>query len=650
MNDLDWVAIRRIFEAARDLDPPQQQAYLSATCAHDEALRSEVEKLLQADFLAGDFIERPAFAQGATAASSLPDLLGRTVGPYEIQSKIGAGGMGAVYLAERVDKVFKKKVAVKILPPGTGAKEVQRFFQERQILAELEHPNIARILDGGSIDGLPYVIMEYVPGVTLRTMLNSRGALPLLEIVAVTQQICAGLHFAHSRGIIHRDIKPENVMVYEAAGFLQVKLLDFGIAKLKEAEDFAYKTSTGMIFGTPKYMSPEQIQAAHGNHLDARSDIYSLGMLVYEMLTGQVAFDEPTWMQIAYAQVNSIPPVPSSVRPDLNIPTAVERVVLKALDKDSNKRPQNALEFTKELQIAAQSEPHPAVPSALSNQSPPLLNETVAYEATTVPRQPQIIPISAVAMRPMEAVRRPRKYKIAILAFLLTALAGSGVIYYKFNPTLISEVQGNTTKIAKELAATAISAKKTPPSPDSIDTLNYQVQVTKKTGETFLLSTNNQVYSGSKVRFKTLTRFDGTVYLFYEEGQSLYWINPVNNQAQELGDNTAIPAEKPIPLGTAVKKPTTIRFLMVFVPRENNWSLEKVLAPEKLTVVPGDKIYISRAKISKESKDRLLDDLTRNAVSVSFSTIEQDQARISQIPLREPNRVVYQWVDFLQLP
>ena len=326
------------------------------------------------------------------------------------------------------------------------------------------------------------------------------------------------------------------------------------------------------------------------------------------------------------------------MRPDLNLPAAVERVVLRALAKDPNNRPQNALVFMNELQAVVQSQAGSALLPSRTNQSPQELSETVAYDATTVAKQPLVIPISSIATKPMQAVQRPRKYKVAMMAFLLTALAGSGFIYYKFNPSLLSQLQGNTTKGEKEPAGARLS---------------YQVLVKKKTGEIVSLLAGKEVHSGDQVRFKTLTPFEGTVYLLYEEKpENLVWINSVNKKAQQVErvDNTFIPVNEWLPI-TWEKKPTAVRLLLIVVPAGSDWSLEKALAPAALNIKTGNSNELAAAYIKDELKLRLLDNLARNAVSIPFSTMEQDQTRITQTPLpTEQNRVIYQWVELLQLP
>ena len=218
MADVNWQKVRELFDAAMERPAAERAEWLAQACGDDEALRAKVEQLLQSNDDAGEFMETPALAHLADQPTR--EWTGQRVGAYQVVRELGRGGMGVVYLAERADGEFRKQVAIKLLPTSADEQIRQRFRRERQILADLEHPNIARLLDGGTLDGQPFVVMEFVPGRSLRERLRERGALPLEEINAIVQQICAGLAEAHERGIVHRDIKPENLIVAERHGQL----------------------------------------------------------------------------------------------------------------------------------------------------------------------------------------------------------------------------------------------------------------------------------------------------------------------------------------------------------------------------------------------------------------------------------------------
>jgi hypothetical protein len=255
------------------------------------------------------------------------DLAGKTLGKYHIGQEIGRGGMGAVY--KGYDPTLNRTVAIKILAPHLiwEKRFINRFVREARTVAKLSHPNIVSIHDVGVQDGIYYLVMAFVEGETLGHLLAREGALPPRRAVAILAQIARALDFAHQRGVVHRDVKPGNVLL-EAGQ--RVVLTDFGIARAAEGTRL---TATGMSLGTPEYMSPEQ---ARGEPTDARSDVYSLGIVLYEMLTGQVPFHADTPLATLRMQADSPPPSPRQLMASLS--PAVEGVVLKALGKDPASR------------------------------------------------------------------------------------------------------------------------------------------------------------------------------------------------------------------------------------------------------------------------------------------------------------------------
>ena len=265
---------------------------------------------------------------------------------YNIVRLLGKGGMGEVYLAEQL-RVGRRRVALKVLNRACSEDPelARRFENEAASAGRIQHRNVVMIFESrAAADGQLYVAMEYVDGKTLRDEIAERGALPLAEIVEITRQVCAGLSSAHRLGIVHRDIKPDNVMLARDDDGRVAKILDFGIARLSEA-DIASRTESGVVMGTPYYMSPEQALGNTGDKIDARSDIYSLGMVVYQMLTGRVAFQSDSWMGVMYKHLNEPPPRPREFRPELGWYEELEEAVLRALEKDRNNRYQNVQEF-----------------------------------------------------------------------------------------------------------------------------------------------------------------------------------------------------------------------------------------------------------------------------------------------------------------
>jgi eukaryotic-like serine/threonine-protein kinase len=266
-------------------------------------------------------------------------------GRYRIQRKLGAGGMADVYLAE--DQELGRRVAIKILN-GRHANDdqfIERFRREAKNAAALNHPNIVSIYDRGEAEDTYYIAMEFLDGRTLKELIVSRGAAPINVAIEYARQILSALRFAHRHGIVHRDIKPHNVLV-DAEG--RVKVTDFGIARAGTSQ----MTETGSIVGTAQYLSPEQ---ARGGEVDPRSDLYSLGVVLYELLTGKTPFDGDTPVEIAMKHLSNAPKPPSKLRPD--VPPELDKVVLRALAKNPDERYQSADEMEVDLERVARGAP-----------------------------------------------------------------------------------------------------------------------------------------------------------------------------------------------------------------------------------------------------------------------------------------------------
>ncbi len=284
MSDARWQRLQDLFHQARELTPDDRAALLGRECAGEPELHAELERLLSANDRAGDFISEPALVTpGSVDEDDDASRLGRRLGPYRLVRTLGRGGMGAVYLAERDDGAFMQQVAIKLVKRGMDTDQVlARFRAERQILASLDHPNIARLLDGGTTDdGLPYFAMELIEGHPIDTYAEAAG-LDVEDRLRLFLQVGDAVAYAHSRGVIHRDIKPLNTLVTPAG---VPKLLDFGIAKvLQVSPDESSATITGLRLLTPDYASPEQIE---GRRATVASDVYSLGVVLFELLTGR---------------------------------------------------------------------------------------------------------------------------------------------------------------------------------------------------------------------------------------------------------------------------------------------------------------------------------------------------------------------------
>jgi serine/threonine-protein kinase len=322
-----WSRVEAVFAEAVALPPSRREASLSRACGGDLELRREVESLLAADEQAEDFLARPALSAPAHEAAS---LVGHTVGRYRLEEKLGEGGQGTVYLAARADEVYQQKVAVKVLDHGADRADlIARFRAERQILASLDHPGIARLLDGGATeDGRPYLVMEYIEGVPLDRYCDEHR-LGLDRRIDLFRQVCASVEYAHQNLVVHRDLKPSNILVGPDG---VPRLLDFGIAKLLQgaAHPGAVEaTRTGQRLMTPQYASPEQIE---GQIITTASDVYSLGVLLYLLLTGRLPYRlRPSeGDSVERAVVEQLPERPS---------TAVDGPTLQALSEARGLRP-----------------------------------------------------------------------------------------------------------------------------------------------------------------------------------------------------------------------------------------------------------------------------------------------------------------------
>jgi serine/threonine protein kinase len=279
MSGNRWQRLQELFDAASALAPGERPAYLDRCCSDDAALREELESLLRADGGDSAFLLDPV--GGVAAAIVDAPLLQSRIGAYQVTGELGRGGMGAVYRAVRADDAFRKEVAIKVIRGGADDAQARRRFRaERQILATLDHPHIARLLDGGATeDGRPYVVMELVEGEPLDRYCDAR-ALSLERRLRLFLDVAAAVASAHRRLVVHRDLKPGNILV-TAEG--TPKLLDFGIAKLLDGPPGA-ATATLMRAMTPAYASPEQVR---GGPITTATDVYALGMILYELLTGE---------------------------------------------------------------------------------------------------------------------------------------------------------------------------------------------------------------------------------------------------------------------------------------------------------------------------------------------------------------------------
>lgn len=345
MNE-HWDRVRTLFAGAADLPPDQREAFLNEHCKGDAALRAEVMSLLEAEPGASSYVVKAIGQAAVKMTAAQPDRRDWMAGPYRIIGELGHGGMGTVYLAERADHQFRKKVAIKMA--RFAAHEhvlLDRFRYERQILAALEHPNIARLLDGGETsDGIPFLVMEYVEGSPVTQYVSSRS-LDLAARLELFLKIAAAVQYAHQSLIIHRDLKPGNILVAENG---EPKLLDFGIAKLLDHgvfDETVVNTSTGLRLLTPDYASPEQVR---GLPVTTATDIYSLGAVLYEIITGArphaITEYSPVAIDRAVCETPTEPPSKAAARTGTlgakssRLPSDLDVIVLKAMHKEPARR------------------------------------------------------------------------------------------------------------------------------------------------------------------------------------------------------------------------------------------------------------------------------------------------------------------------
>jgi serine/threonine protein kinase/dienelactone hydrolase len=348
MADLEQSA-EQLFGEALELQPERRAAFLDQACRGAPELRRLVEELLRENQLAGSFLAEPLLSPDGRASLSATQSAvsrrlgaGTKLGRYVIVEPLGAGGMGVVYRAR--DEKLERVVAIKLLAPGvfTGDEARRRFHKEALALAKLSHAHIAAVYDVGEQEGVDYIVMECVPGESLATKLKS-GPLTVKDATSLIMQIAEALDEAHEQGVIHRDLKPANVMVTPKG---QVKVLDFGLAKLLApvARDTVVSvTETRGLVGTPLYMSPEQVQE---KHLDARTDLWNLGVIYYELLTGRAPFRADSSIAVLRAITDEAPAPLRQLRPD--VPPLGEQIVAHALEKNPDRRYQSATEVIRD--------------------------------------------------------------------------------------------------------------------------------------------------------------------------------------------------------------------------------------------------------------------------------------------------------------
>jgi len=428
-----WQQINQLFHLALTHEPGQRAVLLAEACAGDEELRRDVEDLISSHEQAEDFIERPAsdlaaelFATGHAGLG-----VGAKIGPYELRSVLGKGGMGIVYLA--LDTRLGRQVALKLLPVQftLDPERVRRFEREARAASALNHPNLITIYEIGNFDNAQFIVTEFVEGHTLRQLMSEKP-FTLNEALNVAIQIAGALEAAHAAGIVHRDIKPENIML-RADGYL--KILDFGLAKLTERQtsDSDLESPTlihsdpGHVMGTAHYMSPEQ---ARGRSIDGRTDIWSLGIVLYELLAGHVPFsgETPSHVMVSLME-DELPSLSSST----DVPPELDRVVVRALRKDKRKRYQKARELLhdlKELKRELQLQGRLKQPVRVDLLEQETKRRRISVREATASKNTADIAAIHRTSRPEYVIREIKRHRLAAVVTAAVVIAATVTIAY----------------------------------------------------------------------------------------------------------------------------------------------------------------------------------------------------------------------------
>jgi serine/threonine-protein kinase len=427
MTPEHWQQVKEILEAALDRDAATRPQYLDDACARNPVLRRDVEALLALEGEVDSFLEVPAF--DLHDGESVPSLEGRVVDRYRIVREIGTGGMGRVFLAERADHAFEQRVALKVLKRGLDTEEiVGRFRRERQILADLEHPNVARILDGGTTeDGLPYLVAEHVEGTPI-DLYCERMQLSVERRLELFCQVCDAVQFAHQNFVVHRDLKAANILIAEGG---VPKLLDFGIAKIlsPDGDDF-HRTVAGLHFMTPEVASPEQIR---GERVTTASDVYSLGVLLYDLLTGKNPHTARGTSRAAVERAvrEELPERPSlAASPELRrtLRGDLDNILLKALRKEPERRYGTARELADDIRRYLTDLPVTASGDAWSYRLPKLLkrHKVAAISVAVIVSLAIAFTVAAVSLLSQTTRERQRAQRVSTFLEELLTLSDPG--------------------------------------------------------------------------------------------------------------------------------------------------------------------------------------------------------------------------------
>lgn len=339
------MAKERLTAQAKDPEAEKKMGRLTERLENLEALMCRLDTEINTQLERSLSMGRIVTSTNPGGVSQMPTTFMNVVsaleGRYQVLKELGRGGMGIVFQA--YDKQLKEQVAIKILSPllSNDQDALERLKREVSAARRITHCNVIRIHDIAEANGLHYVSMEFFGGHNLKEYLKQEGHLSVMEAFNIASQVCDGLQAAHEQGVIHRDLKSQNIIINAAN---QIKIIDFGLAHTQQMQGL---TATGLIMGTPEYMAPEQVS---GKKVDERADVYSLGIILYELFTGKVPFTGPSAISIGFQQMKDAPPAPTSINPQ--IPPAVEQVILKALQKDPMHRHRSVVEVKEDLETA----------------------------------------------------------------------------------------------------------------------------------------------------------------------------------------------------------------------------------------------------------------------------------------------------------
>jgi len=541
MKPEHWDQIDHLLQSALRQSPSQREAFLKEACGGDEGLRREVESLLQAHERAGSFLEAPAMEVEARALAGNQGQtgVGRMIGHYRILALLGAGGMGEVYRAR--DTRLGREVAIKVLPAQftQDADRLSRFIQEAKAASALNHPNIITIHEIGQEHGTHYIAAELIDGLTLRQRMANEK-LKLSVALDLALQVASALAAAHEAGIVHRDIKPENIMVRRDG---LVKVLDFGLAKLSErraatpdteAPTLArVETDPGTVMGTVSYMSPEQ---ARGLKVDGRTDIFSLGVVLYEMIAGRAPFGGATTADVLVSILEKEPAPLSRSAPE--IPTELERIVTKALAKDREERYQTAKDLLIDLKRLKQrleyeqyraregaevSSERPAAATAdsaaVGKSSQAEVAETAQAAAVSTGEAGTVRTTSSAEIIISEIKRHKRGIGLALVIFII---AGAGAAYWLYR--WIGQRQLGAPSQALQIKRLTFTGKATEAaiSPDG----KYVAYVLAEGGQRSLwlsqvaVANHNQIVPPAEVVYRNLTFSPDGNFIYYSQSEA----------------------------------------------------------------------------------------------------------------------------------